>query len=63
MPKWRVAHNYVPGTGDFWQVYRLKSVCAVDHSGNREYKGGLFDSEADAQRYADELNREERFKG
>ncbi len=58
---WRVSHTYAGGSY-FWQVYRLKSVCAVDHSGNREYRGGLFNSEADAQRYADELNREECFK-
>ena len=57
MSEWRVSHNYVPGVGDFWQVYRLKSMCAVDHAGNREYRGGPFDTEAKAQRYADELNK------
>ena len=59
MPKWQVSSNHVVGVGIFYQVYRLRSVCAVDHAGNREYRGGLFDTEAEAQLYADQLNREE----
>ncbi len=58
MLKWQVSSNYVVGVGTFYQVYRLRSVCDVDHSGNREYRGGPFDTEAEAQQYADQLNRE-----
>ena len=39
-----------------WQVYRLKSVCAPDKVGNREFKGDVFASRASAQEYADQLN-------
>ena len=53
--RWRVCCFEYFGF-NHWQVYRLKSVCAPDHGGNREFKGGLFDSEADAQKYADLLN-------
>ena len=63
MSEWRVSHNYVPGVGDFWEVYRLKSMCAVDHSGNREYRGGPFNTEADAKAYADKLNAEGGVRG
>lgn len=42
-----------------WQVYRLKSVCATDRVGNREYKGGVFESREAAQAYADMLNEVE----
>jgi hypothetical protein len=39
-----------------WQVYRLLSVCATDRVGNREFKGGVFDSYEAAKKFADELN-------
>ena len=54
--EWRVAHIYAGGYSDY-QVYRLRDVNAVDHSGNREYRGGCFDHKEDAESYADELNR------
>ncbi len=40
-----------------WLVYRLKNRSAPDEYGNREYKGAVFDNEADAQQYADFLNQ------
>ena len=39
-----------------WQVYRLKDSSEPDEYFNREYKGAVFDTEADAQQYADFLN-------
>lgn len=53
--KWRVCSFSYFGF-EHWQVYKLKSVCAADISGNRIYKGGIFDTESDAQKYADLLN-------
>ena len=42
-----------------YQVYRIKDMRAVDHSGNREYAGKLTDDEAEAMALAENLNREE----
>ena len=42
-----------------YQVYRIKDMCVVDHSGNREYAGGLLHDEAEAMELASKLNREE----
>ena len=61
MSKWRVSSN---GWGEdkTYQVYRRIDVNATDHSfmirllGNRENRGGVFDSKAEAQAYADKLN-------
>lgn len=58
MEKWKVSSNYF---NDSWhyQVYRLIDVFAVDHSGNREYRGAVFSDKLSAQAYADFLNSEE----
>ena len=53
--RWRVCCFEYFGF-NHWQVYRLKSVCAPDHGGNREFKGGVFDSYEAAKKFADELN-------
>jgi len=58
MSEWKVASQYLNGRYIF-QVYRHRNVNAVDHSGNREYKDELFDDEAAAQAFADELNAQE----
>lgn len=42
-----------------YQVYRIKDMTRVDHSGNREYAGGLLHDEAEAMELAAKLNREE----
>lgn len=34
--KWKVTSQYVGGE-KIYQVYRLRDINAVDHSGNREY--------------------------
>ena len=52
---WRVIAMAVGGR-EYWFVYKLKSVCAPDATGNREFKGGNFDSRLDAEKYADLLN-------
>ena len=53
--EWRVMSVMVGGVTKYF-VYRLRSICAPDVTGNRVYHGGQFDSEADAQKYADLLN-------
>ena len=58
MSEWKVSRNYIGGM-KLYQVYRLLDVNGVDHAGNREYKPGLFDSEAVAQQVADALNGKE----
>lgn len=55
---WKVSSNYIPGIGRFWEVYRTLRAGDVDHSGNREYRGGPFKTEAEAQEYAAVLNLE-----
>lgn len=58
MSKWMVSSNYFNGSRHY-QVYRLINVFAVDHSGNREYRGEVFSDKASAQALADKLNAEE----
>lgn len=57
--EWRVASNYVCGE-IIYQVYRMLDIHAIDHSGNRQYAKGLFETEAAAQVLADELNAKEK---
>jgi hypothetical protein len=40
----------------YYQVYRIKDMKKVDHSGNREYKGGLMEDEFKAISLAKRLN-------
>lgn len=56
--KWDVSSQYINDKKIF-TVYRLRDTSEIDHSGNREYKGGCFDSEQEAQALADKLNKEE----
>ena len=54
--EWKVLSNLLAGVMTY-QVYRLKNVDAVDHSGNHENIGKLFKTEAEARALADEMNR------
>ena len=56
---WKISSQYLCGR-KVYQVYRIKDVNAVDHSGNREYAGKLTDDEAAALALAEQLNKEER---
>lgn len=56
--KWDVSSQYI-GEKKIFTVYRLRNTAEVDHSGNREYCEGVFDSEAEAQGIADKLNEAE----
>ena len=53
--KWKVTVQYI-GDEKIYQVYRLKDVNGVDHSGNREYQKTMFNIEMSAQCLADRLN-------
>lgn len=56
--EWQVTMQYI-NNKPIYQVYRLRDKSKIDHSGNREYQGGLFYDEAAAQEFADKLNAEE----
>lgn len=56
--EWKISSQYLGGR-KVYQVYRIKDMRIVDHSGNREYAGGLTDDEAEAMALAERLNKEE----
>ena len=56
--KWKISSQYLCGR-KVYQVYRIKDMKKVDHSGNREYKGGLMEDEFKAMALANKLNAEE----
>ena len=56
--EWKISSQYLSGR-KVYQVYRIKDMRIVDHSGNREYAGGLTDDEAEAMALAEKLNREQ----
>ena len=56
--EWKISSMYLGGK-KVYQVYRIKDMRIVDHSGNREYAGGLTDDEAEAMALAEQLNREQ----
>mgnify|MGYP000268483184 FL=1 len=47
------------GSKKVYQVYRIKDMRKVDHSGNREYAGGLLHDEREAMKLAAKMNEEE----
>jgi hypothetical protein len=55
MSEWRVSSMWLNGK-KYYQVYRIKDMKKVDHSGNREYKGGLMEDEFKAISIAKRLN-------
>ncbi len=56
--EWKISSQYLGGR-KVYQVYRIKDMRIVDHSGNREYADGLTDDEAEAMALAERLNKEE----
>ena len=58
MSEWRISSMYLGGK-KVYQVYRIKDMRVVDHSGNREYAGGLLHDEHEAMALAEKLNKEE----
>lgn len=57
--KWDITMNILDGE-KLWQVYRLLDTGEVDHSGNREYTGPIFNDRCAAQGYADYMNEVEK---
>lgn len=60
--EWRVTSNPIPsaeGRKTMWGVFRIRNVDEVDHSGNREYKDGWFDTKEEAETLAKSLNEQE----
>lgn len=58
---WKVSTNRI-AERTLYQVYRNIDINEVDHSGNRETRGGLYDSRHDAEALARRLNSEEAVK-
>ncbi|MGM9936984.1 MAG: hypothetical protein ACI38A_06540 [Candidatus Ornithomonoglobus sp.] len=56
--EWRVTSQYIGDNEKIFQLYRLRDVNEVDHSGNREYVSGIFGSREAAAELADRLNKE-----
>ena len=56
--EWRVTANPVAGKM-LYGVYRLKDKDALDHSGNRETRGGYYEHRSEAEHLAAVLNEEE----
>ena len=57
MSEWRVSSMWL-GKKKYYQVYCIKDMKKVDHSGNREYKGGLMKNEYTAMELAKKMNAE-----
>lgn len=55
--EWRVSSNPIAGRM-FYGVYRLRDVDEIDHSGNRETRGGWYETREEAERLAETLNEE-----
>lgn len=55
--EWRISSQYLGGK-KVCQVYRIKDMCRVDHSGNREYAGLMLHDEAVGMALAERLNKE-----
>lgn len=53
---WTVTTNVLSDGTYIYQVYRNRFANEPDHSGNREFRGGIFSSKEEAQKFADELN-------
>lgn len=56
--EWRVSSNPIAGK-IFYGVYRIRDINEVDHSGNRETRGGWYETRAEAEKLAATLNAEE----
>lgn len=54
----KVSTDYIAGE-QIWRCYRLRDVDKIDHSGNREYREGLFHSREEAQEAVDYWNEKE----
>lgn len=56
--EWRVGANPIAGS-IFYNIYRLRDINEIDHSGNRETCSGLYTTRAEAEVVADMMNEEE----
>ena len=55
--EWRVSSNPIAGR-TFYGVYRIRDINDIDHSGNRETRGGWYETREEAERLAETLNEE-----
>ena len=57
--EWKISSMHLGGK-KVYQVYRIKDMRVVDHSGNREYAGDLLHDEREAMTLAEKRNEEKR---
>lgn len=55
--EWRVSSYQIAGR-TFYVVYRVRDINDIDHSGNRETRGGWYYTRGEAERFAEKLNEE-----
>lgn len=56
--KWKVSSNPIRNARTIYQVFRIKDVNQVHHSGNREEYGKSFADKSEAEALAEKLNSE-----
>ena len=57
--EWRVTSQcFIGSEKRVYQVYRLRDIHTIDHSGNREHQPQAFYDKAEAHALADSLNKE-----
>ena len=57
--EWKVQSNVIGGNR-MYQVFRIKNINQVHHSGNMEYCGELTTDREKAQELAEKLNQKEK---
>ena len=62
--EWRVTSQcFIGSEKRVYQVYRLRDIHTIDHSGNREHKLQTFYERSEAEKLAAQLNAEEEQNG
>ena len=59
--RWKISSDYIFGR-KFYQVYRLRDINEVDHSGNREVWPKVFNTKEEARAALHEYAREHGLK-
>lgn len=58
---WKTTTNFIAGR-KYYGVYRIRDIDQPDHSGNRESRGGWYETKDEAEDLARRLNTEEAVK-
>lgn len=55
--EWKISSQYI-GDEKYYIAYRLKNKNAVDHTGNREFRGHYSKDISEVEKMVEELNKE-----